>query len=228
MKRKKLILIPGLLCDKTVWAHQAAHLKDIADISIADLSQAETLTDMLEATLSHISSEQVAISGHSMGGWIAIEFARRHPEYVSKLCLLSTTAENDTPEKYVFRKNLIAGIKTGKLETVIEDLLNQFVNDTAIRKKVQTMFKKNIATLIPHEEIMLVRENCIPYLPLLTTRTLTIHAAQDKVFNRAHHETLLHNIPGARAAIVNDSGHMVMMEQPRAVTSLMRFWLEYF
>jgi pimeloyl-ACP methyl ester carboxylesterase len=39
-------------------------------------------------------------------------------------------------------------------------------------------------------------------------------------------EELAGGIPGARLAIVEDSGHMACLEQPVEVTELLRDWLE--
>jgi hypothetical protein len=36
----KFVLIPGLLCDARLWAHQTEHLSDIADCMVADITGA--------------------------------------------------------------------------------------------------------------------------------------------------------------------------------------------
>jgi uncharacterized glyoxalase superfamily protein PhnB len=41
-----LVLVPGLLCDAALWAHQAEHLKDVADISIAETRKDDSLAAM--------------------------------------------------------------------------------------------------------------------------------------------------------------------------------------
>ena len=39
-------------------------------------------------------------------------------------------------------------------------------------------------------------------------------------------EELVAAIPGARLAIVEDCGHLAPLEQPQAVTALLRYWLD--
>jgi len=46
-----LVLVPGLLCDETVWAHQTEALADIADVQIASNGARDSLVAMAEAFL---------------------------------------------------------------------------------------------------------------------------------------------------------------------------------
>ena len=37
--KQPLLLLPGLLCDPILWAHQTEYLADIADMTVADLTR---------------------------------------------------------------------------------------------------------------------------------------------------------------------------------------------
>jgi len=54
-----------------------------------DVTLASELAD-LDALRSHLGLESMALLGHSWGGVLAMEYAIRHPERVSRLILLST------------------------------------------------------------------------------------------------------------------------------------------
>ncbi|MBT4906314.1 MAG: alpha/beta hydrolase, partial [Rhodospirillaceae bacterium] len=43
-----LVLIPGLLCDERLWAHQTKHLADIADCMVADITGAESIDELAD------------------------------------------------------------------------------------------------------------------------------------------------------------------------------------
>ena len=51
MTKTPLILLPGLLCDEALWAHQSETLSDIADITVADMTRDETIQGMAERML---------------------------------------------------------------------------------------------------------------------------------------------------------------------------------
>ena len=71
----EVVLLPGLLCDATVWSAQVAALKPHANVTVADFSQLDSLEDMARASLALRTSPLVAI-GHSMGARVALEMVR--------------------------------------------------------------------------------------------------------------------------------------------------------
>ena len=81
---------------------------------------------------------------------------------------------------------------------------------------------------IHQEQAMMQRKETLSILPQIACPTLLIHAAQDRNFSLQEHQELTAHIPGAKIAIVEDSGHMSPLEMPQAVTALLRFWLTYF
>src|SRR5262245_4951355 len=84
-----LVLIPGLLCDATVWLHQRAALADIADVRISDHGMRDSLAGMARAILDS-APPRFAVAGHSMGGRVALEVYRMAPKRVSGVALLDT------------------------------------------------------------------------------------------------------------------------------------------
>ena len=48
---ESLILLPGLLNDERLWAHQMAQLADLAEIHVADLVLPDTIGAMAERVL---------------------------------------------------------------------------------------------------------------------------------------------------------------------------------
>ena len=90
----KLVLVPGLLCTKALWAPQMAALADIADISVADHTRHDTMAGIARSILA-AAPERFALAGLSMGGYIAYEIMRQAPERVTRLALLDTGSRAD-------------------------------------------------------------------------------------------------------------------------------------
>ena len=76
MNKTPLILLPGLLCDEALWAHQSESLSDIADITVADMTRDETVQGMAERVLNS-APDTFALAGLSMGGYAAQEIIRQ-------------------------------------------------------------------------------------------------------------------------------------------------------
>jgi pimeloyl-ACP methyl ester carboxylesterase len=219
-----LILVSGLLCDESTWAHQVNNLKDLAEIHVICPHQ-DTPQKMVEEILKP-APDRFALAGHSMGGWLSLEVMRRAPERVTRLCLLNTTAKPDTPAKQAKRHEMIQRAENGQFAKVVDELVSHFVFDAHVIEAVRRMLQKSGAeAFIREEQSMLLRDECLSILPLIHCPTLVVHAEKDQVFSLEDHEELIHHIPKAKLSIVQACGHMSPMEKPQIITDLMRSWL---
>lgn len=224
--KKNLVLISGLLSDQRVWQHQSRHLDDIASIHIVSPSQ-ETPEKMVQEILDR-APPQFALAGHSMGGWLALEVMRTAPERVSQLCLLNTTSRGDSKEKLMKRQQMIHRAEQGEFSQIIQELSGFFVFNESVKEGVRQMFLSvGAEAFIRQEKAMLIRKESLSILPKIACPTLVIHASQNKIFSFEEHQELTSQIPQARCAVIEDTGHMSPMESPQAVTAFLRYWLTY-
>ncbi|MCW8409014.1 alpha/beta hydrolase [Legionella sp. PATHC035] len=227
MPRKTLIFLPGVLSDQRVWSYQTNHLQDLVRCQSIALVRSST-EELIQEILNQVEGD-FFLAGHSMGGWLALELARRVPERILKLCLLNTSAQPDSQEKHQKRISMIKKSEQGEFETVAAALADDYVADARVKKNVYSMFLSvGQHTFIAQQKILLARQDCRSFLSSLTMPTLVIHARQDKNFSLTTHQELCDHLPNAKLAIIEDSGHMSPMESPQAVTTLLRFWLDYF
>jgi pimeloyl-ACP methyl ester carboxylesterase len=73
--------------------------------------------------------------------------------------------------------------------------------------------------------VALKRYDSLPDLHRVGCPTLVIHGRQDGTFSLAEHEAIADAIPKAKLAVVEECGHESPLEQPQAVTALLRQWL---
>ena len=88
-ERPTILLLPGLLCDASVWAAQVEALRPHADVLVADFSQHDSLEAMARSALAMMDGPIIAI-GHSMGARVAMEMVHLAPERIVKLALIDT------------------------------------------------------------------------------------------------------------------------------------------
>lgn len=218
-----LVLLSGLLSNDALWRHQIDHLGDIANIQVI-LSSQNTPDAMVQAILEQ-APEKFALAGHSMGGWLCLEVMKAAPTRVTKLCLLNTTAREDTEEKRLRRQKMI---ETENFEKVVHQLVDAFTFNPSVKPLVEKMFLEVGHEAFVRQEIaMMMRSETESVLRRIHCPTLVIHSARDKIFSLEEHQELVREIPKAKLAIVEDSGHMSPMEMPQAITALLRFWLTY-
>jgi pimeloyl-ACP methyl ester carboxylesterase len=136
IKYPSLLLLPGLLCDARLWHHQVAGLADVASVSVADLSGADSVPELAAMVLSQAPPGRFALAGLSMGGYVALEIMRQAPERIQALALLDTSARPDTPEATESRRKLMQLAETN-FPAVTDTLLPKLIhpahrNDAAI------------------------------------------------------------------------------------------------
>src|SRR5688572_27247482 len=106
MSLTPLILLPGLLCDATLWRAQVDALADVAAASVADLTLDDTIGAMAARVLA-AAPPGFALAGLSMGGYVAFEIMRQAPGRVTRLALLDTSAAPDDDRAAARRKRLV-------------------------------------------------------------------------------------------------------------------------
>lgn len=224
MGPQSLVLIPGLLCDASVWKHQAENLTGLSNIIVPDLSKADSPEEMVERVL-EVAPSTFLLAGHSMGGWVALEVMRVASGRVSRLALLNTSAFKDSAEKAKARQTMIAMVQKGESDTVIEWLLRAFVYKDECKPQVKEMLERNIGSFVGQEKAMLSREGCESVLGMIQVPTLIVHSQQDEVFNQHNaiymHDHLAHSV----LEEIPECGHMSTIEEPQKVTELMQKWL---
>ncbi len=229
---ENLVLIPGLLCDATLWAHQSEHLGDIANCMVADITGAESVDELADSVLA-AAPETFALAGLSMGGYVVHAIMRRAPKRVTRLALIDTSARADTEDQLVRRRQLIDMTRYGKFRGVTDRLLPILVHearlaDTELTGKIKKM-SEHVGSegFSRQQNAIMGRPDSRPFLIEYGVPTMVMCGRQDALTPLEHSQEMAAAIPGARLAVIEDCGHLSTMERPQAATALMRQWLTY-
>lgn len=230
IKNPNLVLLPGLLNDASLFEQQADALADVAGITIADLTGADTIAQLAADTLAAAPEGQFVLVGLSMGGYVALEIMRQAPERVRALVLMSTSAQPETRDATAAREKLIKLADTD-FQAVIETLLTRMAHpDHARKPEVSGMFQSSAnglgkAVFVRQERAIIGRIDSRPVLARIKCPTLVICGREDVITPPAVHEELVAAIPGAKLEIIENCGHLSPLEQPMQVTEILRNWL---
>jgi pimeloyl-ACP methyl ester carboxylesterase len=229
--RQHLLLIPGLVCDAEVWRYPAKHLADLAEVSIPPAAQGETMADIARIAL-EAAPDKFALAGFSMGGYVALEMLRQAPERVTRLALVDSSARADTPEKAESRRVAIAACERGEFAAVIDRMmpillhsahqsgpLPAFVRDMVGRVGPEVFVRRMRAIAGRQDSRELLRKTRQP-VRALCGREDAMTAIED-------HVEIAELAPNGRFSLIEECGHMTVIERPQAVTALLRDWLVY-
>jgi pimeloyl-ACP methyl ester carboxylesterase len=225
-----LILLPGLICDRALFAPQIAALADIAEPTVADLTRDDSLPAMATRVLAE-APPRFALAGLSMGGYLAQEIMRQAPERVLRLALLDTSARADTPERAQQRRDFIALAQRGEFKGITPRLLPQWIHpdhlqDEALTREVMAMTQRvGRDAYLRQMRAIMGRPDGRADLQHIRVPTLVLCGRQDQATPLRLHEELAGLIPRARLAVIARCGHLSTMEQPDAVNAELRRWL---
>jgi pimeloyl-ACP methyl ester carboxylesterase len=229
-ERPALFLLPGLLCDRSVWTHQEQALSRDADVTVADLYGFDSLGDMAQSVLER-APERFAVAGHSMGGRVALEIVRRAPERVTRLAVLDTGTHPKRHGEAEKRQVLVDLAWREGMEALARQWLPPMVhpdrlNDAPMMQALTEMVCRATPEIFERQvRALLGRPDFGPLLPTIKCPTLVACGRQDAWSPLDQHEAIAAAIPGATLAVIEDSGHMTTVEAPAAVTGFLQAWL---
>jgi len=230
MTRTPLLLLPGLLEDADSFAHQAAGLAETAEITVADLTASSTMADLARDALRQAAPGKLAIAGHSMGGYVALEIMRQAPERVTKLALLNTNARADSAESTDNRRRLMAlaqkDFDAAASTLVQRQLTAEHLADPTITATITQMARAvGREAFARQQQAIIGRIDSRPHLAKIACPTLVLAAREDAIMPLEVMQEIADAVPASRLVVVEASGHMATLEQPEAVTAALREWL---
>jgi len=235
MSKIPLVLLPGLMCDRTVWESQIHDLSDIADATVAEYGLLNSLPAMAEHVLK-TAPERFAVAGHSMGGRVAMEIFRQAPQCVCHICLMDTR-HHPLPQGEVGEKELagrmalleVARQKGPRVmgEEWVKGMVHQDrLNDKPLIDRILDMFARKTAQIFEAQQTALLnRPDAGPLMWQIHCPAMVLCGREDGWSTLQWHEAMAREISGAKLAVIEHCGHMSTMERPAEVSQAMRLWL---
>ena len=232
MSGTHLVLLPGMLLDEELFAHQTEHLSDVAEVRVGDITTADSVEGMARSVLDE-APEHFALAGLSLGGIVAFEILRRTPERIERLALLDTNARPPTEAQLKSWRRFAAMTEEGRLAEVTAkhlmptlihpDLLGDAAVTGAIERMAERIGPKAFLRQLRAQES---RPDSRRGLADISCPTLVAGGRQDVLCSAELQGEIASGIPGSSLVMIEECGHLSSMEQPRAVTALLRYWLQ--
>ncbi len=233
-KKPVVIFLPGMLCDKRLWASVMSSLHDVAEPRFVDLRGHDSLEGMLAAIAKSLPKRRhpVVLVGFSMGGYVAQEFMLRHPEQIKKLVLISTSARGYTETERSRHQKVMEDAKAaGVFHGLSGKRLEQFIHpsrydDTVLVELIKTMaLDAGLEVYVRQQTATLNREDRRPDLKALTCPALVIGGADDVLVPPGNTQEIAACIPDATYQSLENCGHIIPLEQPTRLVGLLRNWV---
>jgi pimeloyl-ACP methyl ester carboxylesterase len=235
------LLIHGFGEDGNVFNQAIKHLPEQGMLLIPDLpgsgeseiwpAAEPSLNDFalaLNAILEIEGIEKCRVMGHSMGGYIALAFAEKFPEKMIALSLLHSTAYADSAERIQKRKQAIDFIeREGAAAFLRISLAGLFApafreqGKAAIDALLTSMKQVSGTTLIQYYRAMMQRPDRSNLLKAAPYPVMFIIGQEDEIVQPADTLQLADITANAYIHVLDNVGHMSMLEAPESFASLL-------
>ena len=225
-----VVMIPGMMCDERIFAHQIEELSTDTDIYIADISKYSSIQELASDVLEN-SPPKFFLVGHSMGGIVAMEMCSQEPDRIEKLVIMDSNPKPELEETKLKREPQIRDVISGNLAQVMkEEMKPNYLADSYKQKDILNTCMEMALTLGPEvfvrqSRALQSRDDQQSTLKDLDIPVLIMCGSDDKLCSLEKHE-LMHNIINdSKLEVVMDAGHMPTLEQPQKTTEVIKSWL---
>jgi pimeloyl-ACP methyl ester carboxylesterase len=218
------------LCDGFVWERQIEAFGDDADVVVVSYGSADSLVSMARLALESVTGT-VSVVGHPMGARVALEAWALEPERIERLALLDTGVHGVTPGELEARRAIVEVSAEHGMAALDDAWLAPMVHvdrrdDDAFMAPLRAMMRRFTPSLHAAQITALsTRRDQTPVLASVTVPTVIAVGDADEWSPVAQHEAMLEHLPHAKLTVIDHAGHMTTVEQPDAVTGLLRSWL---
>lgn len=227
--RHPIILLHPFPLDATFWnpvaarlaADRAVHSPEFpgfggapaqADASIAKVA------DAVGARIARLTTTGRAIvCGVSMGGYVALALAARHPARVAGLALVGTRPDRDSDEVRRGRAEAATAIEMGMVDTFLDEFIPRMAPASATetlataRAIARRQDPTAIATAL---QALASRDDRRGQLTAMDMPALVVHGEDDAAIPVAAAEEMAGRLPDAKLVVMRRTGHLPPLQAP--------------
>jgi pimeloyl-ACP methyl ester carboxylesterase len=224
-----VVLLHAFPFDRRFWAGTLDRLRsrlrviapDLPGFGESALRPGGSIADMADdvaALLAHLGIARAVLCGLSMGGYVALALARRHPALLGGLVLCDTRAGADGDEARRARADAIALVEEQGVGAYIDRQLGRLLApgiSEAIRDEARRLaLAQSPAGVIAGLCALRDRPDRRGELADLSCPTLVVVGAEDVLTPPAEAAAMAREIRGARLVIMPEVGHLASLEAP--------------
>jgi len=223
-----LVLVHGFLGSSTMWKPQIDFFKDHFRVITPDLpgfgksnktkphNSIQSISNLILDSLEKKKINRFHLLGHSMGGMIVQEMAKKKGGKISKLICYSTGPLGEMPGRFETVDETRENLKKNGLKTILRNIVKTwFVKgedakyfDVCIESGRQTSMEAADKSLVAFKNW-----NGVDTLKKIKNETLIIWGDKDKSYNLTQTKTLEKNISNSTLVIFEGCAHNVHLEK---------------
>ena len=228
-KRFPLVLVHGFLGSSKMWEPQINFFKNHFRVITPDLpgfgksnkakshNSIQSIANLLMDCLEEKKIDKFYLLGHSMGGMIVQEMAKKYGNKIVKLICYSTGPRGEMPGRFESVDQSRENLKKKGLEITVKNIAKTWF----VRKENAKYFDicieagKQTSTKAADDALIAFKNwNGVDTLKNIKNETLIVWGDQDKSYNLEQIKTLEKSIKKSKLVIFKNCAHNVHLEQP--------------
>lgn len=229
-----LLLLHGFPLSRATWSHQVESLCTHARVIAPDLPgfgdtpagqgpfdmgrYAGACAELLE----HLGvAMPVIVVGHSMGGYVALELFRRHPERVAGMMLVSTRAGADGPPARAARDAAAEDVRRQGVGVLVNNMLPKLLATStaqahparveAVRASIEAASREGAVGALA---AMRDRPDSTATLGAIRVPVSIVHGTDDALIPPSEAEAMHAALRDSELVLLEGVAHLPQMEQP--------------
>lgn len=221
---KDILLVHGSGGDHTIWGYQVKELRKSFSVAAIDLNghgrspfregdSLQTYTQDVLAVLKRLSPDAFLL-GHSLGGAIALNVALHYDyERIGGIGLIGTGAKLRVLPKIL---ELVREDFEGALDLILSWAFSEthLRHQSKLRQKTKEQMRRNGQKILLRDLLSCDSFDVMDKLDQIKVPALVICGREDKLTPVKYSEYLQAHIAHATLQVIEEAGHMVMLEQP--------------
>jgi len=235
-----LVLVHGFLGSSKMWEPQVNFFKKHFRVITPDLpgfgksnkakphNNIQSIADLLLDCLEEEKIDKFYLLGHSMGGMIVQEMAKKAGENISKLICYSTGPIGEMPGRFETVDQSRENLKKKGLEITATNIAKTWFIKGEDAKYFDICIEAGKQTSIEAVDNALIafkNWNGVNTLKNIKNETLIVWGDQDKSYNLEQEQTLASNIERSKLVIFKDCSHNVHLEKPNQFNNTIKDFL---
>ena len=227
--KRTLLFVHGSGGDHSIWTEQYTRLKDEFNIAAIDLpghglsggrgeQDVSVYVEWVRRFLDALALKKPVLIGHSLGAAISLMFAIKHGDMLSAIVPVGGGAGMPV------NAMILEGLKTDPASIIAlaaKFSVTKENRERLSRTVIEGLSRANPDTL--HGDLLACdRLDVQNEIATIAKPTLVICGADDKMTPPVLSHFLADNIPGAQLSLIEDAGHMAMMENQESFNSVLK------
>ncbi|WP_196889086.1 alpha/beta fold hydrolase [Aureivirga sp. CE67] len=219
--KKDVYFLSGTMCNEKLWQEVFALSSSINPIYI-DTTAGSSFEEISRIIDSKIKEDAILV-GFSMGAFAALRYTIFHPRKVSKLILLAVDSEGLNAKEIELRKSTIHFLEKHPYKGVASSRIKQFLHPDHFKHQYMVDVIKEMDRDLGKEVLLRqltatsFRDSLTDKLDRIKIPTLLLSGDSDALISSDKMELMKNKIEDAIHIKIENSGHMLPLEQPMEV-----------